>query len=159
MKSKLYWQSIKQQQKTHKENGFTMIPVYNKIICHIRIVARHCEFSCVFPVSTANWSNHLLWSQALSALCSVKEQAALLEISSAGCDTRRSDWQFVCCQPYGERRICTPAYLSLVIFFLRIPVIVFLEAFEFPPHWFPKCTYFSHVPIVIFVLRACWHVP
>lgn len=91
--------------------------------------------------------------QALSSLFSQKEQAVLLEIGSAGCDTRRSGLQFVCCQPCGEKRTCTPASLSLVIFSLWILGTVFLAVLEFPPHSFPTCTYFSHVPVVIFSVK------
>lgn len=77
----------------------------------------------------------------------------LLEIGSAGCDTRRSDLQFVCCQPCGARRTCTPASLSLVVSCLWILGRVFLAVLEFSPHSFPTCTYFSHVPVVIFCVQ------
>lgn len=134
-----------------------MIPVYNKIICQIRIIARHCEFSCVFPASTANWLNHLLWSPG--SQCTVFWKGAGRDAWNLLCGIwhQKIRLEFVCCQPYGERRICTPVYLPLVIFFLWILGIVFPEVFDFTSHWFPKCTHLSHVPVVIFVLRTCRH--
>lgn len=62
-------------------------------------------------MNTVNWLNHLLQSRAELGVPD-KEPAALLEICSAGSDTKRSDWQFVCCQPYGEERQVLSSYLS-----------------------------------------------
>lgn len=92
-----------------------MIPVYNKIICQIRIIARHCEFSCVFSASTANGLNHLLWSPGSRGIVLWKRA------SSVAWNPLCRMWHqkirlTICRQPCGERRICTPAYLSLVIF-------------------------------------------
>lgn len=80
-----------------------MIPVYNKIICQIRTIVQALGILLWASNEHSKLVEPFIAEQGSSSSFPDKEPAVLLEICSAGSDTKRSDWQFVCCQPYGGR--------------------------------------------------------
>lgn len=122
-----------------------MIPVYNKIICQIRIIVQALWILLCISSEHCKLVEPFIVKHRLPAHCFLsRSQQCCLKSALQDMTPDQTSDLFVVSHVGREEPSLQP---TTACFFLWLLGRVFLQVFELYLRWFPKCTYFSHVPV------------